>query len=211
MRQQQQQQHQQRQHRQRKQWKIFSNERPNNKQKFQFSVFKENFPAHVKYNGDLSRIEIKMILLVKSSTKRRRRIAFQFTIRLVPLVLIVIIQMLARWVQSIEIQRPEVAAQSIVKSKFPFDSIIWDEKSLYNQATKVANNNRNNHISTSIRAKRSATTKDSAQNQQQLVDACQSKMEILTPYYATNSKGNLRTIVNSELMQQAIQVETCVR
>lgn len=43
------------------------------------------------------------------------------------------------------------------------------------------------------------------------VDACQSKMEILTPYYATNSKGKVRTIVNSELMQQAIQVETCVR
>lgn len=47
-------------------------------------------------------------------------------------------------------------------------------------------------------------------NQNKFIDACQSKMEVLTPYYATNSKGQLRTIVNSELMQQAIQVETCL-
>lgn len=44
-----------------------------------------------------------------------------------------------------------------------------------------------------------------------VVDACQSKVEVLTPYYATNSKGKIRTVVNSALMQQAIQVETCVR
>lgn len=46
---------------------------------------------------------------------------------------------------------------------------------------------------------------------QQLVDACQSKVEVITPYSATNSKGKLRSVVNSALMQQAIQVETCVR
>lgn len=43
------------------------------------------------------------------------------------------------------------------------------------------------------------------------VDACQSKLEVITPFYATNSKGKLRTVVNSELMQQAIQIETCSR
>lgn len=61
------------------------------------------------------------------------------------------------------------------------------------------------------RRKRSAAIMNQVSNSQKYVDACQSKMEVLTPYYATNSKGKLRTIVNSELMQQAIQVETCVR
>lgn len=43
----------------------------------------------------------------------------------------------------------------------------------------------------------------------QVQDACPSRMEIITPFYATNAKGKLRTLVHSELMQQAIQVETC--
>lgn len=42
-----------------------------------------------------------------------------------------------------------------------------------------------------------------------LVDACQSQMQVITPYYARNSKAKLRVVVNTELMQQAIQVETC--
>lgn len=48
-------------------------------------------------------------------------------------------------------------------------------------------------------------------SQTSLMDACPSKVELITPYYATNSRGKLRTLVHSELMQQAIQVETCLR
>lgn len=82
------------------------------------------------------------------------------------------------------------------------DPIVWNTNSLYKL------NKNPNSVSLTNRRKRSTNS----QNQQsQFVDACQSKMEILTPYYATNSKGKLRTVVNSELMQQAIQVETCIR
>lgn len=83
------------------------------------------------------------------------------------------------------------------------DPVVWDLNSLYK-------NSNTNNLS---RLKRAATNTHSNQNQlqQPVVDACQSKMEVLTPYYASNSKGQLRTVVNSELMQQAVQVETCVR
>lgn len=81
------------------------------------------------------------------------------------------------------------------------DPMIWDTRSLYKNHASI--------YKTPARNKRSLA---SLHNQnKQLVDACQSKMEILTPYYATNSKGKLRNVVNSELIQQAIQVETCVR
>lgn len=83
------------------------------------------------------------------------------------------------------------------------DPAVWDLNSLYKAGAEPSNM----HLA---RAKRSASSTNS-QQQQQMVDACQSKMEVITPYYATNSKGKLRTIVNSELMQQAIQVETCAR
>lgn len=81
------------------------------------------------------------------------------------------------------------------------DPIIWDTNSLYK--------NYANNYNAPVRNKRSLAS-SSPQNQQ-VVDACQSKMEVLTPYYATNSKGKLRNVVNSELIQQAIQVETCAR
>lgn len=74
------------------------------------------------------------------------------------------------------------------------DPIVLDSDSLY--------------MTDARRRKRSTATSTTTTT---AVDACQSKMEVLTPYHATNSKGKLRTIVNSELMQQAIQVETCVR
>lgn len=81
------------------------------------------------------------------------------------------------------------------------------------QADPIVFNANSLYVHNSDRHKRSASTNLSAlsNQQQKFVDACQSKMEVLTPYYASNSKGKLRTIVNSELMQQAIQVETCVR
>lgn len=86
------------------------------------------------------------------------------------------------------------------------DSSVWDINSLYrNQATIYNSRARNK------RSLNNSRLNPSSQNQNQVVDSCQSKMEILTPYYARNSKGKLRTVVNSELMQQAIQVETCIR
>lgn len=74
------------------------------------------------------------------------------------------------------------------------NSLVYDTRSLY-KPHQLA------------RPKRSASSATSAG---QFVDACQSKVEVITPYYARNSKGKLRTIVNSEQMQQAIQIESCV-
>lgn len=95
------------------------------------------------------------------------------------------------------------------------DAAVLNPNSLYlneDKQTDFRNYNLQNkhaHISSHrARRKRHAASQEA---KIQLIDACQSKMEVLTPYYATNSKGQLRTVVNSGLMQQAIQVETCSR
>ncbi|XP_035917645.1 protein spaetzle 3 isoform X1 [Anopheles stephensi] len=41
------------------------------------------------------------------------------------------------------------------------------------------------------------------------VDACESKIEIVTPYWATNSAGKVRAIVNTQHFEQAIHQEVC--
>ena len=88
------------------------------------------------------------------------------------------------------------------------DPLVWDAKSLYKR--EIADSKP--IASGGERFKRSPLTSSAdSKQQQQSVDACQSKLEVLNPYYATNSKGQLRTIVNSELIQQAVQVETCLR
>ncbi|XP_054744627.1 protein spaetzle 3 [Anastrepha obliqua] len=41
------------------------------------------------------------------------------------------------------------------------------------------------------------------------VDACESKVEIVTPYWASNSAGKIRAIVNTQHFEQAIHQEIC--
>jgi hypothetical protein len=41
------------------------------------------------------------------------------------------------------------------------------------------------------------------------VDTCESAVEIVTPYWASNSGGKIRAIVNTQHLQQAIQQEVC--
>jgi hypothetical protein len=41
------------------------------------------------------------------------------------------------------------------------------------------------------------------------VDICLSTVEIVTPYWASNSGGKIRAIVNTQHLQQAIQQEVC--
>lgn len=41
------------------------------------------------------------------------------------------------------------------------------------------------------------------------VDACQSKVEIVTPYWAANSAGKIRAIVNTQHFEQAVHQEVC--
>ncbi|XP_063702673.1 protein spaetzle 3 [Culicoides brevitarsis] len=40
-------------------------------------------------------------------------------------------------------------------------------------------------------------------------DACESKVEIVTPYWASNSAGKIRAIVNTQHFEQAIHQEVC--
>ncbi|CAG0887751.1 unnamed protein product [Darwinula stevensoni] len=40
-------------------------------------------------------------------------------------------------------------------------------------------------------------------------DACESKVEIVTPYWASNSAGDIRAIVNTQHFEQAIHQEIC--
>lgn len=43
------------------------------------------------------------------------------------------------------------------------------------------------------------------------VDACESKIEIVTPYWASNSAGKIRAIVNTQHFEQAIHQEVCAK
>ncbi|KFM73391.1 hypothetical protein X975_01053, partial [Stegodyphus mimosarum] len=59
-----------------------------------------------------------------------------------------------------------------------------------------------------IRAKR-ASPKNAFPPTSNKVDACESAVEIVTPYWASNSAGKLRAIVNTQHLQQAIHQEVC--
>lgn len=41
------------------------------------------------------------------------------------------------------------------------------------------------------------------------IDACESKVEIVTPYWASNSAGKIRAVVNTQHFEQAIHQEVC--
>ncbi|KAL1123528.1 hypothetical protein AAG570_002605 [Ranatra chinensis] len=67
----------------------------------------------------------------------------------------------------------------------------------------------------SQRNKRGAQADHQGPQQQQQasnrMDACQSKVEIVTPYWAANSAGKVRAIVNTQHFEQAIHQEVCVK
>lgn len=89
------------------------------------------------------------------------------------------------------------------------EPLVWNSNSLYDSSLASASYQSSGHTK---RVRRSPTGSEQVHPAlPALVDACQSKLEVITPLYATNAKGKLRTVVNSELMQQAIQVETCLR
>ena len=43
------------------------------------------------------------------------------------------------------------------------------------------------------------------------MDSCESKVEITTPYWAANSAGKVRAIVNTKHFEQAIHQEICTK
>lgn len=57
------------------------------------------------------------------------------------------------------------------------------------------------------RVKRSSSK--NSLNEDTKVDTCESAVEIVTPYWASNSAGKVRAVVNTQHLQQAIQQEVC--
>ncbi|XP_076317913.1 protein spaetzle 3-like isoform X2 [Tachypleus tridentatus] len=59
------------------------------------------------------------------------------------------------------------------------------------------------------RSKRATNSRNSYSTSTNKVDVCESAVEIVTPYWASNSAGKIRAIVNTQHLQQAIQQEVC--
>jgi len=60
------------------------------------------------------------------------------------------------------------------------------------------------------RPKRQAGFPGVKQTNDNKVDSCESRVEVTTPFWATNSNGKVRAIVNDKQFEQAIHQEICV-
>lgn len=81
-----------------------------------------------------------------------------------------------------------------------------------NSNTNNSNSNRNNNSNTNRnQSERQAANANNNSENTGRVDACESKVEIVTPYWASNSAGKIRAIVNTQHFEQAIHQEVCVK
>ncbi|XP_062547418.1 protein spaetzle 3 isoform X2 [Armigeres subalbatus] len=71
------------------------------------------------------------------------------------------------------------------------------------------NNNGNGNGNGNRPNARQGSSTDSSGESTGRVDACESKIEIVTPYWASNSAGKVRAIVNTQHFEQAIHQEVC--
>lgn len=62
-----------------------------------------------------------------------------------------------------------------------------------------------------VRSTRQSFRNNQSQSETGRVDACESKVEIVTPYWASNSAGKIRAIVNTQHFEQAIHQEVCAK
>ncbi|KAK3916330.1 Protein spaetzle 3 [Frankliniella fusca] len=62
-----------------------------------------------------------------------------------------------------------------------------------------------------IRSTRQSFRNNQSQSETGRLDACESKVEIVTPYWASNSAGKIRAIVNTQHFEQAIHQEVCAK
>jgi len=65
-------------------------------------------------------------------------------------------------------------------------------------------------ISNLERPKRQAGFPGATSKPDNKIDACESRVEVTTPYWATNSNGKVRAIVNDKQFEQAIHQEICI-
>jgi len=61
----------------------------------------------------------------------------------------------------------------------------------------------------SERARRQAEIPDDPPQDNTKADVCESKVEVTTPFWASNSNGKVRAIVNNDQFEQAIHQEIC--
>uniref|UniRef100_A0A6P7GE07 Protein spaetzle 3 n=1 Tax=Diabrotica virgifera virgifera TaxID=50390 RepID=A0A6P7GE07_DIAVI len=72
------------------------------------------------------------------------------------------------------------------------------------------------HAEENVSSGKNRTTRQNFRNNNQnsesgRIDACESKIEIVTPYWALNSAAKVRAIVNTQHFEQAIHQEVCAR
>jgi len=63
----------------------------------------------------------------------------------------------------------------------------------------------------SERARRQAEIPDDPPQDNTKADVCESKVEVTTPFWASNSNGKVRAIVNNDQFEQAIHQEICTK
>merc|ERR1739838_738129 len=63
----------------------------------------------------------------------------------------------------------------------------------------------------SERVKRQAEIPETPEQDNTKADVCESKVEVSTPFWATNSNGKVRAIVNNEQFEQAVHQEICTK
>jgi len=68
-----------------------------------------------------------------------------------------------------------------------------------------------NNGTTSERVKRQAEIPETPEQDNTKADVCESKVEVSTPFWASNSNGKVRAIVNNEQFEQAIHQEICTK
>jgi hypothetical protein len=64
-------------------------------------------------------------------------------------------------------------------------------------------------FSTNNRTKRQADFPGTPNKNKNKVDVCDSTVEIVTPYWASNSNGKVRAVLNNKEFEQAIHQEIC--
>jgi len=84
----------------------------------------------------------------------------------------------------------------------------WEEM-VDNMTDEDTLENKNGGNKTDSRIRRQAEIPEIPEEDKTKSDVCESKVEVVTPYWASNSNGKVRAILNNEQFEQAIHQEIC--
>lgn len=85
------------------------------------------------------------------------------------------------------------------------------EGTLDEMTFKFEDNTVDKNNSTYNREKRQADFPGAPETNSNKEDVCESKIEVVTPYWAANSNGKVRAILNNKAFEQAIHQEICTK